>query len=92
MKLLVLFRIVPLLPIVMFPQTFKFFVIERDEVIVPFPMVSVLQAALVPVKIGWNAPVKLASPMMASIVDVGTPAVQFEAVCQLVLVVPFHDV
>ena len=30
--------------------------------------------------------------MMASTVEVGTPEVQFEAVVQLVLVTPLHDV
>jgi hypothetical protein len=41
---------------------------------------------------GWNAPVKLASPTMASVEDVGTPALQLEAVDQALLVIPFHDV
>ena len=36
------------------------------------------------------APVKFASPIIASVVEVGTPAVQLVAVAQLVLVVPFQ--
>jgi hypothetical protein len=40
--------------------------------------------------VGWKNPVKLASPMMASTVAVGTPAVQLLAVLHAVLVVPFQ--
>ena len=41
---------------------------------------------------GWFAPVKFASPMMASTVAVGTPAVQLAAWLQEVLVVPRQEV
>lgn len=37
-------------------------------------------------------PVKLASPIVTSEEEVGTPLDQLDAVVQLVLVVPVHDV
>jgi hypothetical protein len=37
---------------------------------------------------GWYTPVKLPSPITASVVIAGIPAVQFEAVAQLLLVIP----
>jgi hypothetical protein len=40
--------------------------------------------------VGWLGPVKLASPMMASTLDVGTPLDQLLAVFQAVLVTPFQ--
>jgi len=59
-----------------------------DDTFVP-PTVSDLQVAVADI-VGWLTPVKLASPIIASTVDVGTPAVQFDAVPQAVLVVPFQ--
>lgn len=41
---------------------------------------------------GWYEPVKLASPIIASTVDVGTPLVQFELVDHAVDVIPFQEV
>ena len=55
------------------------------------PSVSELTVA-VEESVGSDPPVKLASPMTTSLVDVGTPLVQFADVVQLVLVVPFQDV
>ena len=57
----------------------------------PAPRVKDLQAAVAEI-LGWNAPVKLASPMMASTLAVGTPVVQLAAVPHAVLVVPFQEV
>ncbi len=53
------------------------------------PMVSDLQTDVEEI-VGWLIPVKFASPIIASVVDDGTPAVQLLAVDQLVLVVPFQ--
>ena len=38
--------------------------------------------------VGWKEPVKLASPIVASVAEVGTPEVQLEAFSQAVLTVP----
>ena len=83
--------IVPFEPIKRFPQTVILLTILSEEALVPLPIVKFLQVE-VPFKAGWNTPVKLASPIMASTAEVGTPEVQFEAVVQLVLVTPLHEV
>lgn len=75
----------------MFPETVKLVEIVRMEASVPAPSVSERHTA-VELMLGWLVPVKLTSPMMASIPAVGTPAVQFAAVLQAVLLVPFHEV
>ena len=84
-------RMVPLLPIVTLPDTLMFLATVSVEAILPDPMVSDLQADVL-VRVGWLLPVKLASPIIASMVAVGTPAVQLEAVLQFVLVAPVQEV
>ena len=77
----------------MFPDTVNCLETVSVQVMAPVPSVSERQTPEAPlaVRLGWFVPVKLASPMMASTVAVGTPAVQFVAVPQVVLLVPFHD-
>lgn len=53
------------------------------------PMVRLAQVAVAEI-VGWLEPVKLPSPKMAFIVAVGTPFVQFAAVPQVLLDVPFQ--
>ena len=62
------------------------------EVSAPVPNDSERHDAALPLMVGELGPVKFASPMTASTVDEGTPAVQLAAVLHAVLVVPFHDV
>ena len=76
---------------VTFPETVIPLEIVRVETFVPVPSVSERQTE-VELLLGWFAPVKLASPMMASRLAVGTPAVQLAKVPQVVLDVPFHEV
>jgi hypothetical protein len=82
---------VPFAPMVTFPATLSALFTVRTETFVAAPMVSDLHEAGELI-LGWCVPVKLASPMIAGTVDVGTPFVQFPAVPQLVLAVPFHEV
>ena len=82
---------VPLVPILISPSTLNAWLTVKIEGLFPFPSVKDLQEAL-PVVDGWFGPVKFASPMMASRVEIGTPAVQFAAALQSVLAVPFHEV
>src|SRR2546425_1806492 len=82
---------VPLGPIVRFPDTVKLLSTRNVETLLPVPMVSDLQADLAE-RFGWFAPVKLASPTMASTVAVGTPAVQLPGLLQSSLTVPFQEV
>lgn len=81
-------EIVPLAAIVMLPDTVVLLLIVSVEAFVP-PMISDLQIAVADI-VGWLAPVKLASPIMTSIVDVGTPNVQLLGLLQAVLIVPFQ--
>ena len=62
------------------------------EVSAPVPNDSERHDAALPLMVGGFGPVKFASPMTASTVDEGTPAVQLAAVLHAVLEVPFHDV
>jgi hypothetical protein len=55
----------------------------------PPPIVSDLQLEET-FTVGWKNPVKLASPITASTVAVGTPAVQLLTLFQDVLEVPFQ--
>mgnify|MGYP003449665421 CR=1 FL=1 len=59
------------------------------DAFVPPPRVNDLQLAVLEI-VGWLVPVKLASPIMASIAAVGIPAVQLLEFVQLVLVVPLQ--
>src|SRR5690242_17668437 len=72
----------------MLPETVVLLLTVRVALTAP-PTVRDLQVA-VDEMVGWLTPVKLASPIMASTVGVGTPAVQLAAVDQFVLVVPFQ--
>ena len=78
--------IVPLLLMKVCPETVRLRLRVNTDLTIP-PTVSDLQEE-VELTVGWLAPVKLASPMIASVDEVGTPAVQLVAVVQLVLVVP----
>ena len=87
-------EIVPFEPIVILPETVKLLFTDPRvsvDTFVPAPIVSDLHEELA-VTDGWFAPVKFASPIITSTVEVGTPDVQFEAVPQEVLVIPFHEV
>jgi hypothetical protein len=64
---------------------------DKTEGTLPVPIVSDLQVDLAFID-GWFGPVKLESPMMTSRLDVGIPAVQFPAVFQSTLIVPFQEV
>src|SRR5437899_366682 len=83
--------IVPLAPMVMFPETVSAFATDKLDTFVPAPTVRDLQVELA-LRAGWLAPVKFASPMMASVPEVGTPAVQLAALFQSVLVAPAQEV
>ena len=78
----------PFVLMVRVPLTTRFLESVRIVVTTP-PIVNDLQFEVLEI-VGWLIPVKLASPMIASAEDVGTPAVQLLAVDQLVLVVPFQ--
>src|SRR2546425_2453849 len=82
---------VPLGPMVRLPDTVKLLSTLSVHTLLPVPIVSDLQAELAE-RSGWLAPVKLASPIMASTEAVGTPAVQLPAVLQLLLTVPLQEV
>src|SRR5689334_7706770 len=56
---------------------------------VPAPMVRDLQVPET-FTVGWNDPIKFASPMITSVAELGIPAVQLEALFQDVLTVPFQ--
>ena len=71
-----------------FPDTVRFLLTDSSDATDP-PSVKDLQTAVAPI-VGWLPPVKLASPIIASTVEVGTPLLQLDAVAQLVLVVPFQ--
>ena len=62
------------------------------EVSAPVPNDSERHDTALPLMVGELGPVKFASPMTASTVDEGTPAVQLAAVLHAVPEVPFHDV
>jgi hypothetical protein len=79
---------VPLLLIRTLSDTVVPLLIVKLDAFVP-PIVRDLQVAEFEI-VGWLTPVKLASPIMASTVAVGTPAVQLLALLQLVLTVPFQ--
>jgi len=79
---------VPLELMVIFPETVRVLVIESVAACAP-PRVSDLQTAEALID-GWKLPVKLASPIMASVDEVGTPAVQLATSFQEVLDVPFQ--
>src|SRR5262249_16786547 len=71
--------------------TVRPFTTVRLQTFVPVPIVKDLQLAGVEF-VGWLAPVKLASPMITSVVLVGTPFVQFDALFHNEEFVPFQDV
>lgn len=80
--------IVPFELIVIFPETVVVLLIVSAAVTAP-PRVNDLHTAVADI-VGWLTPVKFASPIIASVVAVGTPFVQFVARAQLVLIVPFQ--
>ena len=73
------------------PETVRVWSTLRVETLLPVPIVSDLHTELW-LRSGWLGPVKLASPMMASTVAVGTPFVQLAALLQSLLTVPFQAV
>lgn len=85
---------VPFAPMVTSPDTVRFLLLVPSLSVQTFaaaPRVRDLQVEAEEIR-GWNEPVKLASPIIASTVAVGTPLVQFAAVLHAVLDVPFQDV
>ena len=84
MDLVVLWMSVPLAAMVRLLATVRVNFTFNVAAATP-PMVSDWQVtALLPARVGWLVPVKFASPMIASSVAVGTPAVQLVAANQLV--------
>lgn len=68
---------VPLPLIVKFPLTTRF--LERVIVVATAPPIVIELQEEDAFTVGWLEPVKLASPIIAFIVEVGIPAVQFPA-------------
>src|ERR1051326_8911170 len=74
------------------PKTLNVLSTFRLTARAPVPMVSDRQTERALLRSGCLDPVKLASPMTASVLAVGTPAVQLAGLLQSPLTAPVHDV
>ena len=82
---------IPLAPMMTFPEMVKVLSTFNVETLLPAPIVSDLHTELW-LRSGWLAVMKLASPMMASTFAVGTPLVQLPALLQSLLTLPVQEV
>jgi hypothetical protein len=81
--------IVPFDPISTSPDTVRPLLTVSVETFAAFPIVIDLAVDVLEM-VGWNKPVKFASPIITSFVELGTPFVQLPEVPHAVLVVPFQ--